>query len=120
MFKIERAAAGERIAYLRMFRGTLHTRDRLDFHRGGGGRITAISVFSRGSAEPREAVAAGRIGLLRGLADVRIGDTFGVPRNVGGDGRFAPPTLETVVLPGVRPSAAHCTWRSPSSPSRTR
>jgi ribosomal protection tetracycline resistance protein len=107
IFKIERAAAGERIAYVRMFGGTLRTRDTLDFHRGGGGRITAISVFERGSARAREAVAAGRIGQLRGLADVRIGDTFGVPqdidgpadRNGAGDGRFAPPTLETVVLP---------------------
>ncbi|HVH24898.1 MAG TPA: translation factor GTPase family protein [Pseudonocardia sp.] len=101
VFKIERASAGERIAYVRMFAGTLHTRDTLDFHRGGGGRITAINVFERGSAEVREAVAAGRIGQLRGLVDVRIGDTFGVPSNAdgNGDGRFAPPTLETVVLP---------------------
>ena len=104
VFSIERGAAGERIASVRMFRGTLRTRDRLRFHRDTEGRsvegrITAISVFENGSAEPRGAVGAGRIGQLRGLPDVRIGDTFGVPRSDAGDGRFAPPSLETVVLP---------------------
>ncbi len=49
--------------------------------------------------QPWGAVGAGRIGQLRGLEDVRIGDTFGVPRTAAGDGQFAPPSLETVVLP---------------------
>jgi ribosomal protection tetracycline resistance protein len=44
VFKIERGAAGERIAYVRMFRGTLHTRDRLRFHRGTEGRVTGLGV----------------------------------------------------------------------------
>jgi ribosomal protection tetracycline resistance protein len=93
VFKVERGAAGERVAYVRMRSGTLHTRDRLP-----AGRITGISVFARGKAVERDAVAAGEIAKLRGLADVRIGDPVGAAP-AGGEHHFAPPTLETVVLP---------------------
>jgi ribosomal protection tetracycline resistance protein len=109
VFKIERGPAGERNAYVRMFRGTLRVRDQLKLRRvtdgrPAGGRITAITVFDDGSAKPRAALPAGRIGQLRGLPDVRIGDTFGEPRsgdpwNRGGERQFAPPSLETVVVP---------------------
>jgi len=109
VFKIERGPAGERNAYVRMFRGTLRVRDQLKLRRvtdgrPAGGRITGITVFDGGSAEPRAALPAGRIGQLRGLADVRIGDTFGEPRSGdpwirGGERQFAPPSLETVVVP---------------------
>src|SRR3954471_8014177 len=39
VFKVERGTAGERIAYLRMFSGALHVRDRV-----GGATVTGISV----------------------------------------------------------------------------
>jgi ribosomal protection tetracycline resistance protein len=64
--------------------------------------VIAISVFDRGPAEPRDAVAAGQIGKLWGLAGVRIGDALGIGSAGAGDARhFAPPTLETVVVPRV-------------------
>jgi ribosomal protection tetracycline resistance protein len=47
-----------------------------------------------------QSVAAGRIGKLWGLADIRVGDTIGVPRkSSAGEHHFSPPTLETVVEP---------------------
>ncbi|MFF3818098.1 GTP-binding protein [Streptomyces bluensis] len=99
VFKVERGAAGEKIAYVRMFSGTLRTRDRIAFRHGEPeGKVTAIDVFERGSAVRTAAVAAGRIARLRGLADVRIGDAVGVPRKGTGEHHFAPPTLETVVV----------------------
>ncbi|GGZ95950.1 tetracycline resistance protein, tetM/tetO subfamily [Streptomyces bluensis] len=100
VFKVERGAAGEKIAYVRMFSGTLRTRERITFRDGEPeGRVTAIDVFERGSAVRAAAVAAGRIARLRGLADVRIGDAIGVPRKGTDEHHFAPPTLETVVVP---------------------
>ncbi|MER6092301.1 translation factor GTPase family protein [Streptomyces bluensis] len=100
VFKVERGAAGEKIAYVRMFSGTLRTRERITFREGEPeGRVTAIDVFERGSAVRAAAVAAGRIARLRGLADVRIGDAVGVPRKGTDEHHFAPPTLETVVVP---------------------
>lgn len=100
VFKVERGPAGEKIAYARMFSGTLRTRDRIAF--GEDGRedtVTGISVFDRGTHSRDDAVAAGRIARLWGLADIRIGDPIGVPRKPYGH-FFAPPTLETVVVPG--------------------
>ncbi|MFJ9582304.1 GTP-binding protein [Streptomyces acidicola] len=100
VFKVERGAAGEKIAYVRMFSGALRTRDRLTFRDGEPeSKVTAIDVFERGSAVRAAAVAAGRIARLRGLADVRIGDAVGVPRKGADEHHFAPPTLETVVVP---------------------
>ncbi|MEU8980915.1 translation factor GTPase family protein [Streptomyces sp. NPDC048309] len=100
VFKVERGPAGEKIAYARMFTGTLRTRDRLTFRDGEEGKVTAISVFDQGAAVREGAVTAGRIGRLWGLGDIRIGDTIGVPRKSPTDEHhFSPPTLETVVVP---------------------
>ncbi|MFE4533559.1 GTP-binding protein [Streptomyces scopuliridis] len=115
VFKVERGPAGEKIAYVRMFSGTVRTRDLLRFHRDTGSdtagdsanevrdeedKVTAISVFERGSAVRRASVHAGRIGKLWGLSDIRIGDEIGIPPATPAERRFfSPPTLETVVVP---------------------
>ncbi|HLL36136.1 MAG TPA: translation factor GTPase family protein [Streptomyces sp.] len=102
VFKVERGPAGEKVAYARLFSGTLRTRDRIRFGaQGHEGRVTAVHVFEDGTDIRRDAVTAGRIARLWGLAEVRIGDWLGVPRTTDGH-LFAPPTLETVVEP-VRP-----------------
>jgi ribosomal protection tetracycline resistance protein len=102
VFKIERGPSGEKIAYVRMFSGAVHTRDRLRFRDGDDDKVTAVEVFDRGGAVQRAAVAAGQIGTLRGLRDVRIGDAVGRPPSTTREHRFAPPTLETVVVPRRR------------------
>ena len=106
VFKVDRGPAGEKIAYLRVLSGTVRVRDRL-----GGAKITAISVFENGEEVRRSSVEAGRIGRLWGLDGVRIGDTVG-PESSDGNAnglspaiptgrQFAPPTLETAVLPAT-------------------
>ena len=97
VFKIERGRSGERIAYARLFSGTLKTRNRLAI-RGAEEKVTAIDVFERGAVVQRGSVSAGRIGRLWGLGGVQIGDAIGRPRPTAGHA-FAPPTLETVVVP---------------------
>ena len=99
VFKVDRGPAGEKVAYVRMFSGTVRVRDRLPIR--GEQTVTAVSVFDRGSAVRCESVTAGQIGQLRGLSDVRIGDVIGTARSPGG-GQFPPPTLETVVVPRRR------------------
>jgi ribosomal protection tetracycline resistance protein len=100
VFKVERGPAGEKIANVRMFSGTVRVRDRLRFGRDNEGKVTAIGVFDRGSAVQRASVAAGQIGKLWGLGDIQIGDSFGRPRATpSARHHFAPPTLETVVVP---------------------
>ena len=99
IFKIERGSSGEKIAYVRMFSGTVHVRDRLRFGSGLDGKVTAVAVFERGPAVPRQAVLAGQIGKLWGLAEARIGDQIG--DLAGGEAglQFPPPTLESAVVP---------------------
>ena len=98
VFKIERGSAGEKIAYVRMFSGTVRTRDRLRIGEDGEQKVTAISVFDRGEADGGASVAAGQIAKLWGLAEIQIGDAIGAPR-ANAEHHFAPPTLETVVVP---------------------
>jgi ribosomal protection tetracycline resistance protein len=98
VFKIERGPAGEKVAYARMFSGSVRTRDRLRFGRDGERKVTAISVFDSGSAVERASVAAGEIGKLWGLGEIQIGDAIGTPRP-NAEHHFAPPTLETIVVP---------------------
>jgi ribosomal protection tetracycline resistance protein len=115
VFKVERGPAGEKVAYVRMFSGELRTRDRLRFRGDREAKVTAISVFDAGTTATRASVKAGQIGKLWGLSEVRIGDeisTDDAGRRTGAEGDplggdekpresafFAPPTLETVVLP---------------------
>ena len=108
VFKIERGPGGEKIAYVRMFSGTLRIRDRVRFGRdgrdsrdGGDGKLTAIGVFEHGRATARASVSAGQIGTLRGLDGIRVGDQIGAPEPAGhgtDEPQFAPPTLESVVV----------------------
>jgi ribosomal protection tetracycline resistance protein len=91
VFKIERGPTGDRIAFTRVFSGTVKVRDRFD-----AGKVTKIQVFSDGGAEQRDEVHAGEIAKLWGLAEIQIGDWLGEPRT-GAAHHFAPPTFEAVV-----------------------
>jgi ribosomal protection tetracycline resistance protein len=98
VFKIERGGAGERIAYARVFSGTVKTRDRLTVRGDEEAKVTALEVFDRGSVVQQASVSAGRIAKLWGLGPVQIGDAIGAARPTSGY-TFARPTLETVVVP---------------------
>jgi ribosomal protection tetracycline resistance protein len=104
VFKIERGSAGQKVAYVRMFAGTVHLRDRVSLD-GAAAKVTGINVFERGSWVRRGCVSAGEIGKLSGLGPVQIGAAIGQMSTVVG-GFFAPPTLETAVEP-VRPEQRH-------------
>ncbi|MEU2562205.1 translation factor GTPase family protein [Streptomyces longispororuber] len=128
VFKVERGPAGEKVAYARLYSGAVRVRDRVPLAgpaadgavadsgitdstvvgsavagRATDGKVTAVCVFERGAAVPRETAAAGQIAQLWGLGDVRIGDVLGdvraVPERHAPRRHFAPPTLETVVVP---------------------
>jgi ribosomal protection tetracycline resistance protein len=101
VFTVDRGPAGEKLAYVRLFAGTLRNRARLR-HGTRVGTVTGVRVFDQGGPVRRDEVQAGQIALLRGLSDVRIGDELST---LDGDARpsravrlFAPPSLETVVV----------------------
>jgi ribosomal protection tetracycline resistance protein len=98
VFKIERGTGGEKIAYVRMFSGTIHVRDRVPFGEGLEEKITALSVFERGLAAPRRSVSAGAVAQLWGLAGIQVGDRVGQSGTGTAGHQFPPPTLESVVV----------------------
>jgi ribosomal protection tetracycline resistance protein len=93
VFKVERGPAGEKIAYARLFSGTLRVRTPI-----GGEKVTSIAVFADGGVHRTGQVGAGRIAKLWGLTGIRIGDPVGTPGPLA-QPQFAPPSLETVVVP---------------------
>ena len=99
VFKIERGHAGEKIAYVRLFSGTIRTRNQVSYGSEKQGKVTAIGVFHNGGVVKRSQVNAGEIGKLWGLSEVKIGDTIGAVHGQTQQRQFAPPTLETVAEP---------------------
>ncbi len=102
VFKVERGPAGDKIAYARMFSGTIAVRDRVRFGRSRGrlqdGKVTAISVFADGTAVHRGSVTTGQIARLSGLTEIQIGDVIGTAADSADQHYFAPPTLETAIV----------------------
>jgi ribosomal protection tetracycline resistance protein len=103
VFKIERTPAGDRVAYVRLFGGTLRPRQRVRV--GGGEEVkpTSIKVFAPAGAPRRDTLVAGEMAAVRGLGAVRVGDAIGQPPpGEEVSARFPRPALEAVVFP-LRP-----------------
>jgi ribosomal protection tetracycline resistance protein len=99
VFKIDRGPAGDKVAYVRMFSGTVRTRDRVRIGQDVERKVTAINVFDHGSSVRRTSLSAGQIGKVWGLTEIQIGDAIDGRRTNADPHRFAPPTLETIVVP---------------------
>jgi ribosomal protection tetracycline resistance protein len=93
VFKIDRGTKGEKVAWMRVFAGSLRVRDRI-----GDAKVTQLEVFDHGGPVRRHVAAAGEIAKVWGLHDVRIGDRLGASHAFARQ-HFAPPTLEAVVEP---------------------
>ncbi|HYH91635.1 MAG TPA: translation factor GTPase family protein [Candidatus Saccharimonadales bacterium] len=99
VFKIERTTSGERVAYVRLFAGTLRPRQRVRVGGRDETKPTSIRVFAPTGAPRRDHAVAGEMATVRGLGAVRVGDAIGDPAP-GHDitARFPRPTLEAVVF----------------------
>jgi ribosomal protection tetracycline resistance protein len=99
VFKIERSASGERVAYVRMFAGTLRARQRVRVGGGEEAKASSIKVFAPAGSPRRDHLGPGEMATVRGLGAVRVGDAIGVPppgQEVSA--RFPRPALEAVVF----------------------
>lgn len=107
VFKIDRGSAGEKVAYVRLYSGSVGVREQVSYYRGSrsgeaiehSGKVTGLRVFENGRAAQLPRAEAGSIATLQGLSDIQIGDQLGRPAFVPADTSFAPPTIETVVRP---------------------
>ncbi len=99
VFKIERAPGGDRVAYVRLFTGTIHARDRIKYGGDNEGRITALAVTVPGGSAQAQEATAGQIAKVGGLAGIRVGDPIGATSITEDERQFPPPALEAVVAP---------------------
>jgi ribosomal protection tetracycline resistance protein len=101
VFKIERTASGERVAYVRLFSGTLRPRRRVRVGTGEArteAKATSIGVFAPAGAPRRWFVSAGEMARVWGLGAVRVGDALGDLPTGPAQHHFPLPTLESVVV----------------------
>lgn len=99
VFKIERTGSGERVAYVRLFAGTLHPRQRVRVGEGTEVKATAIRIFAPVGTQRRDVLTAGGMAMVRGLGPVRVGDAVGAPPPGEAEvARFPRPALEAVVV----------------------
>ncbi|MEV3937490.1 GTP-binding protein [Glycomyces sp. NPDC049804] len=106
VFKVEHAAAGQKVAYVRLRSGRIAPREQLTtFRRVDGavesfeGKVTGVEVFATGTETVAAVAEPGSIAKVKGLTEVRIGDAIGSEDALASGGFFTPPTLETVVRP---------------------
>jgi ribosomal protection tetracycline resistance protein len=101
VFKIERGPAAEKIAYVRMFAGSVQARDRVQIGGTDGAKVTSLEVFAGGEAVSRPSLDAGQIGKLWGLATAQIGDSQPL-RSATRSAPQAPDGRASASEPGVR------------------
>ena len=97
VFKIERGEARQKVAYARLFSGTLHTRDLLVYGQGRQDKVVALEVPDGRFDPARRSAAAGSIVKMWGLRGVQIGDRIGQIGSDASDQQFSPPTMESFI-----------------------
>ena len=125
VFKVDRGAAGEKVAYVRMFSGALRARQRLDLTGGRSGKVSGIEVFRDGRWVRAAEARSGQVARLLGLGAVRVGDGFGASARAEAH-HFPPPTLEASVeacdpaqRPALRVALAQLADQDPLIAART-
>ncbi len=104
VFAVDRGPGGEKVAYLRLFSGTVRERERLVLYRPGPegttceirGRVTGLDVLGDPAAG---LLTAGAIARVHGLRGVRVGDRLGPATEREPGPQFSPPSLESLVRP---------------------
>ncbi|WP_308637322.1 TetM/TetW/TetO/TetS family tetracycline resistance ribosomal protection protein [Paenibacillus silvisoli] len=103
VFKIEQELSGQKVAYVRVFSGTLRVRENVNVLRRMDGvefetrtnKIKQLHVFVEGKTVLSSTVGSGDLGKVWGLQNVRIGDIVGEWSDHIQDVRFADPQMET-------------------------
>ncbi|MGH1286018.1 GTP-binding protein [Bacillus toyonensis] len=101
VFKIERESSGEKIAYVRVFSGSLHVRKYVDIQRSKSQshkeKIKKMCMFHNGNAVQASTVPSGEFCKIWGLSDIKIGDIIGERTDYIKDIHFAEPQMEASI-----------------------
>ena len=107
VFKIEREAAGEKIAYLRLYSGRIHVREEPPLHRKRHAddaelrrdKVKKLHIFRAGKSVQFSHASAGDFCKIWGLRDIRIGDVVGDWCDRMRDLHFVAPQMEARIEP---------------------
>ncbi|MGK9485962.1 GTP-binding protein [Bacillus tropicus] len=101
VFKIEREPSGEKIAYVRLFPGSLHIRKYVDIQRNESlphkEKIKKMCIFHNGDAIQISTVPSEEFCKVWGLNDIKIGDIIGERTDYIKDIHFAEPQMEAAI-----------------------
>lgn len=105
VFKLEKDAAGERVAYIRVFSGSIRVRTALTLQRRKRnrdsdrytGKIHKLHLFRDGKTLQSQSVEAGEFCMAWGLKEAKIGDVVGAWPDHIRTLHFATPRLETQI-----------------------
>ncbi|BCB38039.1 tetracycline resistance protein [Bacillus cereus] len=101
VFKIEREPSGEKIAYVRVFSGTLHVRKYVHIQRDESlphkEKIKKMCMFHNGNAVQTSTVPSGDFCKVWGLNNIKIGDIIGERTDYIKDIHFAEPQMEAAI-----------------------
>ncbi|MDA2729028.1 tetracycline resistance ribosomal protection protein [Bacillus cereus] len=101
VFKIEREPSGEKIAYVRVFSGTLHVRKYVHIQRDQSlphkEKIKKMCMFHNGNAVQTSTVPSGDFCKVWGLNNIKIGDIIGERTDYIKDIYFAEPQMEAAI-----------------------
>lgn len=103
VFKLEKEASGEKIAYVRVFSGSISSREYLKLSRKKNAleiethtdQVKKLHIFCEGKTVQSQKVDAGEFCKVWGLKDVKIGDVVGEWSDKIKDIHFAVPQMET-------------------------
>lgn len=100
VFKLERSKTMGRLAYVRLYNGTVRNREVVqNTTQGLAEKVTQIRKMEALSHTDVGKLQAGDIGVLCGLGNVRIGDILGSPEAVPTEHRLSVPLLTVQVNP---------------------
>jgi ribosomal protection tetracycline resistance protein len=120
VFKVERGPAGEKIAYVRMFSGTVRVRDRLRFGRGKEARSPPSACSSAARPAGAARLPRGRSASSGAWATSASAIRSARRRRHAPSGSSPRRRWRRWSFRAAPPTRGRCTSRSPGSPSRTR
>lgn len=105
VFKLEREASGEKVAYVRVFAGGLRVKEVVALQRRTAdgaltthaSKVQGLRVFVQGKTAVAQQVGAGEFCKVWGLKEARVGDVVGAWSETIKSLRFATPRMEASV-----------------------
>ena len=99
VFKIERTNTIEKKVYVRLFKGKISVRDKIQSpNKETAEKVKKINSLENGKVTEVQRIEAGDIGILYGLASFQVGDIIGISNNKVKNISMAKPTLKTTIF----------------------